>query len=209
MEFRGDFETHFTITLDESGNLAALSDWGQHHELKCLAIVLDRGTAPSQPMLTRHSRGTLTQEKANAAEISRQLTEAGFTVSRIKIEAAPTNADVPRSDAEAGVQTDRYFEHHLKILLESDTDLMPLKQIAEQHAAHLSRNALKFREDGKQERFVTQRCFSAGSVTAHQQFELLLHALTTASYTLLKTEAEFVVYDSNLALDDGWIQSKE
>lgn len=204
--FTGDFETHITVSLDGDDGMERLREWAGGHGFKCLHIVLDRGVSASQPMLTRHGRGNLPGELTAASAASHDLSVAGFPVTRIKIEAAPWNEDVPQSSAEGAEQPpDRYFEHHIKLLLNPGGDCAALAQTASQHGAHLSRNALKLREDSRQERFVTQRCYGVGRVEARQQFEALLNAIAPLGYPILKVEEEFVVYDSNLALDAGWI----
>jgi hypothetical protein len=120
------------------------------------------------------------------------------------------NQSVPQSNAEAlNHPGDRYFEHHIKLLLEPSADILPLIDLAERHSAHLSRNLFQTRSDQYHERFVTQRCISVGRVEAQQQLQTLLKAIATLRYVAIDVEAEFVVYDSNLDLDAGWIQGKE
>lgn len=206
MEFAGEFETHLTVRLHDSPGIEALQHWATAHGLKCVHIVLDRGLSASQPMLTRHGAGTLAQEHAIAAALRELLEDAGFAVTRLKTEVPPWNQDVPESEEEARRHPpERYFEHHIKLLLGHETDTASLRQLAESYDAHLSRNALRIREGGLAERFVTQRCIGVGRGEAHRRLEALLDALRTAEYSIIEFEEEFVVYDSNLSLDDGWI----
>ena len=207
--FTGEFETHITVRLGESGEIEALRRWGAAHGLKCLHILLDRGVSTSQPMLTRWGRGDLAGELATALALGRSLSAEGFPVTRVKIEAAPGNQCVPQSDAEAGDHpADRYFEHHVKLLLEDGADASTLAEIAERHSAHLSSNALRVREDGRHERFVTQRCHAVGRAEARRRLDALLGALAPLGHPVLEIEEEFVVHDSNLALDAGWLRDE-
>ena len=135
------------------------------------------------------------------------MTEAGFAVRRVKVEAAPDNRDVPATDAEASRYAGRYFEHHVKLALPADADLAALTKLAERHAARLSRNARRHRDDGTAERFVTQRCHGVGLATARRAFDGLRRALAAAGYTAVKVEQEYVVWDSNLADDAGWLDA--
>lgn len=139
--------------------------------------------------------------------MSANLRHDGFRVVRAKLEVSADHDDVPTDDA-AAQQADksRYFEHHIKLLLPADSDLMALQQLAERHGAQLSRNALRQRDDDWQERFVTQRCQQVGRDSAQAALQRLLHALTIAGFNIIETEAEYVVYDSNLSLDAGWIE---
>lgn len=210
MEFIGEFETHITVCLKDLNRVEALKQWGINHGLKLLHIVLDRGVTVSQLMLTRHGQGSLTNELKVAFDSSQSLNAERFTVTRIKIEVALSNNLVPQSNTEAlNHPCDRYFEHHIKLLLELSADILPLIDLAEKHSAHLSRNLFQTRSDQYHERFVTQRCISVGRVEAQQQLQTLLKAIATLGYLAIEIEAEFVVYDSNLDLDAGWIQGKE
>lgn len=207
MDFTGHFETHFTIRLDGTAGVEELRNWGAAHGLKCLHIILDRGASASQPMLTRRGSGVLANELRIANELSRQMAESSFHVTRIKIEAACTNRDVPATDADATAHPARYFEHHLKLLLNPQTDMAALATLAQEHGAHLSRNALTSREDGRGERFVTQRCHLVGRQTARCRLDALLNTLKMRGYPILEVEEEFVVFDSNGDIDAGWIES--
>ncbi len=204
MEFDGLFETHVTLRADDA---EALRAWAARRGVKFHQIVLDRGRTPSHPMVTRGGAGTLSGQLAAADELARGLADAGFAVTRVKVEAAPGNRDIPPTDADAARHPGRYFEHHVKLALPADADFAALAALAQGHAAHLSRNARRDRTDGTQERFVTQRCHAAGSATARRAFDALRSALAAAGYAAVKVEQEYVVYDSNLAADAGWIES--
>jgi hypothetical protein len=206
VEFDGEFETHVTVRAEGPDGIDALRSFAGRDRRKFHHIVLDRGRTPSQPMVSRRGRGSLSGELAAAADLSRRLTAAGFAVTRVKIEAAPDNRDVPDSDAEAADRhPGRYFEHHVKLALAEGTDVRPLAGLACGYAAHLSRNARRVRDDGVSERFVTQRCHSVGRAAARERLGALLAALGAGEYKILSVEEEFVVYDSNPAVDAGWL----
>jgi hypothetical protein len=207
MHFSGEFETHLTVRLDDAADVERLRAWARPRELKCTHIVLARGDAASQPMVTRHGRGDLATEQAAAKELADELSAAGFEVTRIKIEAALWTAGVPATDDDGQRQPrEGYFEHHVKLLLDADADVTVLTHMAQEHAAHVSRNVLRRRDDGREERFVTQRCFGVGRITARAALDALLHAVRRAEYAIIDVEEEFVVHDSNLTLDAGWIE---
>lgn len=205
MEFAGDFETHLTVPLNDSNSFERLRLWARERNLKFVQIILDRGETLSQPMLTRCGRGKLSVELAAARLLKSELEAADFTVKRIKIEAAVWNEDIPQCESDAAA-INGYFEHHIKLRLKLNQNLSDLRRLAENHSAHLSRNAFKrTREDGFEERFVTQRCKSVGRVEAQKQLDQLIVAINSAGYRIIKTEQEFTVYDDNLAIDAGWI----
>ena len=210
MDFAGEFETHLTVRTTDDAGLDELRLWAAARGLKFLHILLDRGRTPSQPMVTRRGRGTLADQRTVATDLARQLAARGLAVVRTKVEAAPWNRDVPEADADAvAFHCGRYFEHHVKLALDPRADLAALAAVAGRHAAHLSRNALRDRADGRRERFVTQRCFGVGRATARRRLDELLAALAAAGHAPLSVEQEFVVYDSDLAIDAGWIESPD
>jgi hypothetical protein len=214
MDFTGDFETHLTVRLPADvpaeSSVAALRATPDASGLKCTHIVLARGRTPSQPMLTLAGQGTLSHALAAADALRDRLADAGFDVCRVKIEAAPWNQDVPATDADGAAHPpQRYFEHHVKLLLPPGDEPAGLSALAQAHGAHLSRNALRRRDDGRRERFVTQRCHAVGRETASRRLASLLDALRAAGHEVIDVEEEFVVYDSDLALDDGWIETVE
>lgn len=206
MNFQGEFETHITVALSNPKQWELLWNWCQARDLKCVHIVLERGLRASQPMMTRHGVGTLKAELRKAAALCRECQSAGFQVSRVKLEVAPSNQDVPQTPVQAQSYSGRrYFEHHIKLLLPAEANLSALEAAVKPHGAHLSRNARRVRGDGQQERFVTQRCKSVGRHEANHSFGQLLQTLEDLGFPILETEAEFVVFDSNLALDAGWL----
>jgi hypothetical protein len=207
-DFAGDFETHVTVSLDRATDAASLRAWGERRGLKFTHIMLARGKRASQPMLTREARATtLPAELAAATALADTLRAERLDVCRVKIEASPWNAEVPQTDGDALLQpADRHFEHHVKLLLASGADLGPLIDLAIAHDAHVSRNALRARGDGRQERFVTQRCYGVGLSTAAAKHASLVDTLRAQRYDVLDEEREYVVYDSNAELDAGWIE---
>ena len=208
MEFAGEFETHITVSLTNIYGIERLQGWCLDRQLKFLHILLAEGTQISQPMLTRRGWGDFADELKIAENLVTALNSENFPVVRIKIEAAPENRGVPQSDLAALAHpADRYFEHHVKLRLESDLDLSPLHELVKRHSANLSRNAIRLRLDGFHDRFVTQRCMGVGWVAAQRQLQLLVGAIESLGYTPIAIASEFVVYDSNLALDRGWIKS--
>jgi hypothetical protein len=207
--FTGDFEAHVTVGCDER-QIGALGAWAASQGLKFSHIVLDRGRVVSQPMLTL--RGTAPLDAATSAteDLAAALGATGFDVIRVKIEMTPWSAEVPVTDRDAvALGASFYFEHHIKLVLDTCAEMGPLALLVERHGAHLSRNARRIRQDGLQERFVTQRCRMAGSATAERRLRELTSELRTRQHTIVAVEQEFVVFDSDETLDHGWINERE
>lgn len=201
----GALETHITVAnpADGTGRLAA---WAAARGLGFAHIVLARGRTPSQPMLNLEGEGPADAHIAAAARVAAELTADGFQAVRTKTEAVPWAAGVPQDDAAAAACGPHlYFEHHIKLLLPAGHDRAALEHLARPHRAHVSWNARRVRRDGREERFVTQRCRAVGRATAERRLSVLLDAVRAADVQILEVEREFVLYDTNLALDDGWI----
>jgi len=203
-QFAGEFETHLTIicSRDQIANLELVAF---ALNAKFVHILLDAGQSPSQPMLTLHGFGTLSEQVSAADRVHRKLVNLGFTVSRIKIEASPTNSGIPQTDAEASIDHTLHFEHHIKVLLPASADLNQLRTAVEQAGGHVSKNARRQRDDGQIERFITQRCYSIGEPAALARLQHLVVMIQIAGYQILEIEKEYVVYDSHPQLDHGWI----
>lgn len=208
-DYAGLFETHLTVAPLDVEGLTRFESACAVLGVKCVRIELARGHTRSQPMTGSHAAGTLTHVLSLAHTLAQELAEHGFVVTRIKIEAAPTNADLPDSDADAlRHPATNYYEHHVKLLLPTEADLEPLTLLCQRHAAHLSTNAFKSRDDGQCERFVTVRAYGVGRATAEARVENLLAYLTLAGYAIVKRVAEYCVYDSNEEIDAGWLAAE-
>ena len=201
------FETHLTVRLP--GRLGegdeGLAQWAERRGMKYTKILLDRGAAVQQPMLTYHGSGILPAQLLLARRRVGELCGAGFDVVRVKVEAAPWNEDVPQSAAEASaLMPGCYFEHHVKLVLADDSEADAVRRIGTRHAGHVSRNARRDLHGGRHERFLTQRCRLVGRPEAHRRLEALLGALARAGHHVIEVEEEFVVHDDNPGLDHGW-----
>lgn len=217
----GHFEAHITVNCDNgTASASRLERWSAARGWKFTHIVLARGRTPSQPMLTLRGSGSYEEQLRSCQRASKSLWDAGFSPVRVKIEVPPWETAVPRSDVEARLRggcggpsgyAGQYFEHHLKVLLDpvgpcADVCLDALTATAVAHNAHVSWNARRIRGGtGRHERFVTQRCHGVGLPAAQEQLAALTRAVKDLSIEIAEVEQEFVVYDSNTGIDDGWI----
>ncbi|MEW2521797.1 hypothetical protein [Actinacidiphila alni] len=215
----GEFEAHITVRCDGgTASATRLARWSAARGWKFTHIVLARGRTPSQPMVTLRGAGSYEEQLRACRWASDALRAAGFVPVRVKIEVAPWEPVVPRSDTEAvygsrlgAAPGGRYFEHHLKVLLDpADVGVTAaLTAAAVAHGAHLSWNARRLLAAGRQERFVTQRCHGVGLPAAERQLAALTRALEPLPVDILDVEREFVVYDSDVAVDAGWITAAD
>jgi hypothetical protein len=199
----GSFETHFTLRMAEAEEVI---DWARKQGMKLTHIVLHGGEHPSQPMITRHSSGRLQNAYGEAKRITEQMQSMGAEILRIKIEMDSHNPAAPADAGDAMLCPPTcYFEHHIKLLLPAGEEHTLLSNIAERHRARLSRNVLRHRQDSFEERFLTQRLYRQGRNTASSALDRLKLELEEMSFTILEIEAEYVVFDSNIDLDAGWL----
>jgi hypothetical protein len=202
---RGNFEVHLTVRAADT--LDAFRGWCEAERCKCVWIVLARGKQVEQPMATwRRHAVRLSDVLGEAIQRAEDLERAGFAVVRVKIEADPSNDAVPATDDAALLEPPgNYFEHHVKLRRDVTAGHELLLQVCLDHAAHLSRNAWRAPIDEFEERFVTLRSYRVGRATSEQQFHRLIADLERAGEQIIDVESEYTVYDSNLALDAGWL----
>jgi hypothetical protein len=203
----GTFEAHVTVAAGSETELQRFRAFCEAVSVKCIVIELGRGVAPLQPMTASYHRGSLQQALGEVHAFARALVAAGFEVTRLKLEALGRNQAIPEDDPSARAQPANYFEFHVKVLLPlAGADVEGLRTRCERHGAHLSRNARKVRADGASERFVTLRVPGLGRASAERCFAALLQDLAGTGLALSQRLREYTVYDSNLALDRGWLE---
>ncbi len=156
-----------------------------------MVIELARGDTPLQPMLTLGKAGKLNEVIRFAQMLSRELSESGYQILRCKIEC----------DAVAAHEASHhYFEWHGRVeVLELDRARLAL--VCQEYGGHLSQNAIR----GSNKRYVTVR-----ETDDYPQLGSRVAALCAAigeqGWEVSKQQWERVVYDSNLALDFGWLE---
>lgn len=193
---RRQFETHLSIDASNRIAIDAAREWAHQSDLKWTEIELSRGVHRSQPMITFWGNGTLESQHDAASQIASSLVRLDVRVVRLKHE-----VDVSPSDM-AGLG--QYFECHVKLPLTTAADWQTLACAAETHHAHISRNARRVRDEGTEERFLTQRSYACHGREAQQRERALVDALISHGLKIIEVESEFVVFDSNISLDAGW-----
>jgi len=205
IRFHGKFEAHVTVqTADPDTFTKACQALG----IKSILIELAEGVEPNQPMTESHHEGDLNVVRAEVDGLAERLQEAGFSITRRKVEARYDARGVPEKDEDTrGLPPSCYFEYHVSVRLSGPERLAQLTMNATRHGAHVSRNARKRSSGGDEERFVTLRGPRAGRTTADARYTVLLGDLRAAGFEVTGERREFTVYDSNLDLDRGWITS--
>lgn len=200
------YETHVTVHCGSSDEWERLRSWAAAAGLRATLIELARGLTPAQPMLTLRGSASYAREFAHAYETAARLRADGFAPVRVKIESAPWAAEAVSGAMAAGSERGcdgGYFEHHVKLRLPADTDLDALAARVVPHGAHLSWNARRVLGGGLHERFVTQRVHEGDAADAGRALDALLARLT--EFEVAEVEREFVLHDSDVSVDDGWL----
>ncbi|WP_069767763.1 hypothetical protein [Streptomyces sp. LUP30] len=194
------YETHVTVRCTGPDESRRLSRWAAAAGLKLTHIVLARGRMREQPMLTLSGGRSWAEASARARDVVARLVTDGFHPVRVKTESTPWAPEVPLLPCE----DERYFEHHVKLRLTADADLLTLAARVVPHRAHLSWNARRVGGGGLHERFVTQRCRGVDAEGAELALQRLLAELRGCE--VLSVEREFVLHDSDVSVDEGWIE---
>ncbi|KAL6069961.1 Ankyrin repeat-containing protein [Balamuthia mandrillaris] len=188
----GLFEIHVTVKGGEG--VEKFKDVCKELRLKPVLIELPYGQTQEQLMTSSWARGNEETAVEEAKKVASALHSRGFQVVRVKVEATASNRGVPQTPPD---DPQRYFEFHVKMLVEDEERL---RALVAPHHGHLSRNSLKGEKDVK---FITLRVYGKGKVAAFADLEALL--LSLKDEKVLAVHREYAVYDTNVELDSGWI----
>ncbi len=204
--YSGWFEAHVTVQQLSDSQIPIFNHICEDLGVKSIQIQLSRGDVMVQPMTCSRHQGSFQEIYLEVLDIARVLQSNGLEVSRLKIEAHPDNIGVPKDGFEARHHSDKnYFEHHLKVLLDTQSDKQTLFDICQLHQAHLSSNAFKQMEDGQYQNFITTRAYGLGKDEAYTRFEMLKQDIADLGITILKHFTEYCVFDTNIDLDKNWL----
>jgi hypothetical protein len=212
----GTFEIHVFVTpLDPPAEVAARFTAACGSHMKGLLLELDYENKGFVGVLqsSRYVKGDERAARDAADEDARTLSEHGFEVVRRKVEAVATNEGVPHTAADAArAPADRYFEFHLLVASRrgpiSNDDVASLRTVARDMSERLhqpcplSYNALK-----PQQRFLNLRAHGAGldDAMVHVR-ELESEIAKTGELDVVKVISEYICFDDNRAIDNGWLE---
>jgi len=202
------YETHITIDSSESRSVQRLAQYVESRNMKWTQILLSSGQVPDQPMITFWGIGTLQIQLDHARRVCRELENLGCSVVRLKVEKQLYELDEVNFkliETSVAPEPTLYFEHHLKLLLESDANLAELQKTIQPFDGRLSRNARRCRDDGLLERFVTQRAYKSSAKESLDSVARLKQSLEYAEFEIIDAESECVLFDSNIELDADWL----
>ncbi|CAF3001093.1 unnamed protein product [Rotaria sp. Silwood2] len=137
-----------------------------------------------------------------------------FNIIRIKIKSLASNEGVPQTDIDKRLfwcQKKYYFEFHYKILVNKcrgGNKLNKLRTICQSNRKfrlHVSFNVFKQLDEKHSHYMVITRLFDVARENAFKSSDAIVEYLTKNNFPPLETVSEFIVYDTHMELDKGWI----
>lgn len=190
------FEIHITTDSLTLNRQTEFIDFCVTKDAKPLMIELAKGEFINQPMF---SKVVYSNNFDNilliATDISKSLNFQNFSVKRLKIEIPSGNSELFENYS---TRFNKYFEWHCKIHYTKTDKLLVL---CEKHKVHLSLNSLS---NESNIRFITLREFGTKLEFEHR-IMALSNDLQNGSWTILKQQSEYCIYDNNDFLDNGWL----
>ena len=204
------YEIHVTVNYCKGITVADFEKVCKELGVKAIHIELPYGNAPSHLITGSFHKGPFEKVKAEAKGLASELSNRGFNVTRIKIEAMIRNSLVPPNDEVAkSSDPSSYFEFHVKVAVDEHTDLKHLMDQCVDFGVHLSRNASNKMADGVVMHFATLRVHQRGREAAVAFFQQFLSHLRGLDYKLSNILQEYTVFDTNIRLDDGWFNPQQ
>ena len=213
-DIKGIFEIHITVKCESDEQINLFTEICKMNNVKPIIIMLTNGENIRQVMTSKFFTGKFTRDLTNTdhSNIFLKATDLMHTmfdntilknkIERLKIEALSCSDGVP---SETHTNDDQYFEFHHKIQIKNNDEYLFVKKLVKNHDSRLSSNAFKYDVNGNiSHYFVTRRVHKYGRNRALELNDELKNELTIAGYIPLKSESEYVVYDSNFSLDNGW-----
>ena len=190
-------EFHLTTSPLTTNELTGFEALCQQVGGKALLIELARGQHCQQPMLSLVKTDIDPAAALVAAkQLAEQFGDGGYPVLRLKLEVPAWGAARARLAQFPAGST--YYEWHGRVKYEREA---ALRTWCEQHAVHLSINALRHRPDI---RFVTLREFGPVAQFA-ARVATVRAGLAANGWCITKQQAEFCFFDSRVSLDTGWL----
>lgn len=162
---------------------------------------------------SRYVDGDVASARAAVRADADWLRAAGLSVIREKVESISTNAGVPLDAAQGRAsRADRYFEFHVLIDRRggplTDEDMSSLRGLSNEFSAKLSCPVpLSYNAFKPSQRFLNLRARGVGLAQAMEPVNELTKAIERGgSLEVKKVIAEYICFDSNRAVDNGWLE---
>jgi hypothetical protein len=206
----------------------------KHVEMKApvLTLVFRDGQAENPVTVCQSARYVFCNDMGKVLKLCDEDAEffaaQGLQIVRKKVEASAHGiAGVPQTMQEALAYPHLYFEFHIKVQHQdasvpnvpvpmSDAEQVELRSLANVLSAQLNRpiplsyNREKNEgnlDNGGCQRFLNVRFYNEGMQEIAPKLAAITQAIeSTGAYKVLKTISEYVWFDTNKAMDHGWIE---
>lgn len=198
-EIEGLFEIH--ISVDPS-QIWQLEQYCNKNKIKKIMAVAPNGKHKNQLMISKWKNGKETDVIKRANLMTDNMSEEfNLTILRIKVEAMSNSKNVPLNENDIN---DRYFEYHIKYILDNN-DLKKMCKHIENTNVAISRNIYTKTENSY---LLTFRISgNKGFNNAEKIKDELIEKLKEKGFhSNDQIQKEYTVYDTNINLDDGWIK---
>ncbi len=209
------FETHLTVAPQAHTNTQSLVDdveaWKaicENHNLSPLHFDLfGSDSHVGAQTMSAASRefdsinDAIVHAKMQALDLEQRY--EGVSIARIKIE-VPLDHDHVALNFDA----DRYMESHICVQIESGGAIDPagMYDIAMKHGCGISKNVLNQPTHSSLKWiFLTMRRGGTDAITFRKKHDFVCKDLARAKFLVRTKELEYVMYDSNPALDANWM----
>lgn len=133
-----------------------------------------------------------------------------FDVVRIKLESLAINDGIPQSNEEAhAIPGDTYFEYHIKLkdMEISETNDNKLKALSAKLTEELNiKVPFSCNNLPDYQRFLNARTYQLGFKNSYALVDKIANAIQENGFTIDRIVSEFITYDTNKALDQGWLE---
>ena len=204
---KGIYDLHITVDEKQIYDVILFSRLNNLH----LAFACgNKGVNCRQLMTSQHIEGTAESVLHEANIMTQKMCAAGISVVRVKIEAM-ANAKETRAAMEEFMKTKEFadntkysFEFHYKVVISSDIDQQALERLCREQNVSYAVNVLSKKADGWPLISHRIRADYESALVFREHFRSLL-MINGISCLTDGTHYEAIIYDSNYALDNGFV----
>lgn len=191
------YEVHITVAKDCS--LDNLKHALRGSGTKPILIEFDK-EIDHQLMTSYHARGDIDSVWLYCTNMQNRLKKLKINIDRVKIEFEPLSAGMESVDGDMN-----YYESHIECNILNETDEKMLDEICAMYNIHKSVNGFKFK-NGIKAKMATLRMYNVTLTQFNKKLDNVLNCIAGHKLKICKKpNVEVCVYDSNVNLDDRWL----
>lgn len=205
------FEIHVSVSITDGGQLELFQHLCTNIiHVKPIVLDLDWEEGTMRDVMTSSTIFSSSKDAViEMTRISDTLERHGLIVSRKKVETVPWHPAAPHNEHDT-MPPNCYFECHIPIAI-NPTEIDQLRMHTHQVGLHLSRNAFKKLDGDNVIMMATLRSVHGNYKSFQFSVDYIKHQLEQWKYVIVdnKIITEFAIYDSNISLDNKWVNRTE